>query len=77
MAAEAMEKVIRALIHIHASSITHKDIKPDNIMYSEDGEVKLIDFGLSQQTTKQDDNMNTIAGTPYFIAPEVLNGEYG
>lgn len=52
LAAEAMEKVIRALIHIHASNITHKDIKPDNIMYDESGEVKLIDFGLSQQTTK-------------------------
>jgi calcium-dependent protein kinase len=75
--AEAMEKMVRALIHIHASNITHKDIKPDNIMYDEAGNCKLIDFGLSQQTKTKDEKMDTIAGTPYFIAPEVLNGEYG
>jgi len=45
---EAMEKIVRALIHIHSSNITHKDIKPDNIMYDEAGCCKLIDFGLSQ-----------------------------
>jgi calcium-dependent protein kinase len=46
-------------------------------MYDEGGQVKLIDFGLSQQTKTKDEKMDTIAGTPYFIAPEVLNGEYG
>jgi serine/threonine protein kinase len=77
MTCEAMEKLVRALIHCHSSNITHKDIKPDNIMYDESGNVKLIDFGLSQQTKSTDEKMDTIAGTPYFIAPEVLNGDYG
>lgn len=46
--AEAMEKIVRSLLHCHSLNITHKDIKPDNIMYDEAGQVKLIDFGLSQ-----------------------------
>lgn len=46
-------------------------------MYGADNEVKLIDFGLAKQTKNQNQNMTTIAGTPYFIAPEVLKGQYG
>ena len=44
---EVMEKMARALLHIHSLNITHKDIKPDNIMFQSDGTPKLIDFGLS------------------------------
>ena len=44
-------------------------------MYDRIGEVKLIDFGLAKQTNNQ--KLHTIAGTPYFIAPEVLAGSYG
>lgn len=47
MTCEFVDKIVHALIHIHSSNITHKDIKPDNIMYDESGNVKLIDFGLS------------------------------
>jgi calcium-dependent protein kinase len=46
-------------------------------MFDVNNEVKLIDFGLAKQTAKKNQTMNTIAGTPYFISPEVLNGEYG
>ena len=44
---EVMEKMARAMIHINSMNITHKDIKPDNIMFQGDGTPKLIDFGLS------------------------------
>jgi serine/threonine protein kinase len=47
-AAEAIEKIIRALIHCHKQNIVHRDIKPENIMYDRQGEVKLIDFGLAK-----------------------------
>jgi calcium-dependent protein kinase len=57
-------------------NIVHRDIKPENIMYDVSGEVKLIDFGLAKQTGTNE-KLHTIAGTPYFIAPEVLNGSYG
>jgi len=75
LAALAIEKILRALIHCHKMNIVHRDLKPENIMYDQSGEVKLIDFGLAKQIegTKK---LNTIAGTPYFIAPEVLNGAY-
>lgn len=45
-------------------------------MYDRSDEVKLIDFGLAKQVINGK-KLHTIAGTPYFIAPEVLNGEYG
>ena len=46
-------------------------------MYGTDGEVKLIDFGLAKQTERKNQQLHTIAGTPYFISPDVLNGKYG
>ncbi len=45
-------------------------------MYDKVGEVKLIDFGLAKQTTSNA-KLTTVAGTPYFIGPEVLAGSYG
>lgn len=46
-------------------------------MYGGDGEVKLIDFGLAKQVKDSNSHLRTIAGTPYFISPDVLNGNYG
>ena len=76
-AAVIMDKLVRAIIHCHKQNIVHRDIKPENIMYGSDGEVKFIDFGLAKQTAKTNQKLHTVAGTPYFISPEVLNGNYG
>ena len=46
-AAEILEKLFWALAHCHENGVTHRDIKPENIMIGKDGEIKLIDFGLS------------------------------
>ena len=43
-----MKKLLRAITHCHASGVVHRDIKLENIMYGKDGEVKLIDFGMSK-----------------------------
>lgn len=51
-AAQVISKLVRAVVHCHANNITHRDIKPENIMYGADGEIKLIDFGLSKQSKK-------------------------
>lgn len=69
-----MEKLFRAIGHCHANGIVHRDIKPENIMIGKDKEVKLIDFGLSKQSSSS--SLSTIAGTPYYMAPEVLEGYY-
>lgn len=73
MAAIYMRKLFGALHHMHSQKVVHRDIKPENIMIASNGEVKLIDFGLSK---RQDGNkkLKTIAGTPYYMAPEVLEG---
>ncbi len=72
-----MYDIMLAIRHCHQLNIAHRDIKPENLMYGQDGHIKLIDFGLAKQTAKKKHLMSTLAGTPYFIAPEVLQGTYG
>lgn len=50
-AANIIEKLVRAVNHCHASGVIHRDIKPENIMIGRDGEMKLIDFGLSKRVS--------------------------
>lgn len=69
-----MKSLFQAINHCHAQGIIHRDIKPENIMITDTGSVRLIDFGLSKASKK---NLKTIAGTPYYMAPEVLEGNYG
>jgi len=79
-AASIMEKLFKAITHCHGQNVVHRDIKPENIMYSSkapDAEVKLIDFGLSKQTKTSKQKLETMVGTPYYVAPEVLKGHYG
>ena len=45
-------------------------------MFGEDKELKLIDFGLSKRSKDKNSHLSTIAGTPYYMAPEVLEGDY-
>ena len=49
-AAKFITKILRALKHIHAADVVHRDIKPQNIMIDSNGNPKLIDFGLSKET---------------------------
>ena len=74
-AAKYMRQLFQALNHCHAVNVVHRDIKPDNIMITENDTVRLIDFGLSK-ARMSNKKMNTVAGTPYYMAPEVINGSY-
>lgn len=74
-AAMYMRKLLSACNHMHSQGVVHRDIKPENIMLSKEGEIKLIDFGLSQRT-QGNKKLKSIAGTPYYMAPEVLDGQY-
>ena len=70
-----MKQLLGALAHIHSSNIAHRDIKPENIMLSDQGEIKLVDFGLSKITKGKGKFLKTMCGTPYYIAPEIINGD--
>ena len=72
-------KVLSALSYCHSNGITHRDLKPENILFENsdnDAEIKLIDFGLSRKFDSTKEKMHTILGTPYYVAPEVLKGDY-
>jgi calcium-dependent protein kinase len=62
------------------NKIAHRDLKPENVMFSESKnfeEIKIIDFGLSKSYDGRSKGQDSIVGTPYYVAPEVLNGKYG
>ena len=61
---------------MHSQGVVHRDIKPENIMLDSTGELKLIDFGLSKKQQNSNKMLKTMLGTPYYMAPEVLNQQY-
>jgi len=70
--AYAIKQVLEALAFLHQRSRIHRDIKVDNILLDKDGSIKLADFGTAVQLTFQRLQRTTLAGTPYYMAPELI-----
>jgi serine/threonine-protein kinase len=68
-------RMAEALDYIHFHKLLHRDVKPANIMVSNDGDVKLVDFGIAKDQTADDlTREGVVVGSPAYMPPEVMNG---
>jgi serine/threonine protein kinase len=65
---QIFERVAAGLVHMHRRQVCHADLKPNNIMVSRTGDVKVIDFGLAR--VRGESNKGRVQGTPEYMAPE-------
>lgn len=72
--------ICEVLDHIHARDVVHRDLKPENIILTEDGGIKLIDFGIARKSGSRRltfGKFSQAMGTPDYIAPEQVKGKRG
>src|SRR4029078_11622042 len=70
------ERVVDCLASCHAINVIHRDLKPANIFITEDGEIKVLDFGVAQMSdaTSERTATGTALGTPAYMSPEQAMG---
>jgi len=67
-------EILKSLSYMHSQNKIHRDIKTDNVLLTEEGGVKLADFGYTAQLSQNNDCRKSIVGTPYWMAPELIQG---
>lgn len=65
-------ELVAGLAHLHSVDIIYRDLKPENVLIAKDGHAVLVDFGLSTYARKSGPKSHSLAGSPEYIAPEVL-----
>lgn len=77
-AAAILRQMVEAIAYMHSQKIAHCDLKPDNFLFLNDradAPIKIIDFGMAK-FVKRHKYFKSLCGTPYYVAPEVILGQY-
>lgn len=74
-----MKKAAEGIIEAHARNVIHRDLKPRNIMEADDGQVKILDFGISHRLSRSMTELTgrDVSGTWPYMAPEQLSNRFG
>lgn len=72
---QVMKQTLEGLAYIHSRHVIHRDIKSDNVLIGAEGEIKIADFGYAAQLIKSGRVRQTVCGTPYWMAPELIKGQ--
>ncbi|KAF5749885.1 Mitogen-activated protein kinase kinase kinase 7 [Tripterygium wilfordii] len=67
-----ISQVLEGLVYLHEQGVIHRDIKGANILTTKEGLVKLADFGVATKLNEADINTHSVVGTPYWMAPEII-----
>lgn len=69
--------LILGMEYLHEQGIVHRDVKPDNLLLNKEKVLKIVDFGVSEIFSKENDNLQKSAGSPAFSAPELCSAQHG